>query len=75
MFAFISGIIAAIVFLVGGVIGLACFVFWIWMLFHTITNKGLDDFEKIVWVLVVFFLPFIGSIIYFFIGRPKAAYS
>jgi len=25
-----------------------------------------------VWVIVIIFLPFLGSLIYFFIGRPKA---
>ncbi len=47
------------------------FVFWIWMLVHAITNKGLTDVEKIVWVLVVLFLHFLGALIYFFVGRPK----
>ena len=56
--------------LVGGV-ALAAFIFWIWMLIHAVTNKGLGDGEKIAWVLVVFFLHFLGALIYFFIGRPK----
>jgi hypothetical protein len=42
------------------------------MLIHAITNKGLDSTEKIVWVLVVLFLHFLGALIYFFVGRPKA---
>jgi hypothetical protein len=41
------------------------------MLIHAITNKGLQDVEKIVWVLVIIFLPLLGSIIYFFVGKPK----
>jgi hypothetical protein len=57
--------------LIGLLLSLACFLFWLWMLIHAITNKGLADMEKIVWVLVVIFLPFIGSLIYFFMGRPK----
>ena len=72
MFAFISGIIGILAFLIGGLLGLAGFLFWIWMLIHAVTNKGLGSGEKIAWVLVIFFLPFIGSVIYFFIGRPKA---
>jgi len=72
MFALISGIIGVFLFLVSGLIGIAVFVFWVWMLIHAITNKGLGDGEKIAWVLVIIFLPFIGSVIYFFIGRPKA---
>jgi len=55
------------------VLGALAFVFWIWMLVHAITNKGLSDVEKIVWVLVVFFLHFLGALIYFFVGRPKGS--
>jgi hypothetical protein len=46
-------------------------VFWIWMLFHAIINRGLSNTEKIIWVLVVFFLHFIGALLYFLLGRPK----
>ena len=53
------------------VVALVACVFWIWMLISAVVNKGLNDGEKIGWVLVVLFLHFIGAIIYFFIGRPK----
>jgi hypothetical protein len=46
-------------------------IFWIWMLFHAIVNKGLTSTEKIIWVLVVFFLHFLGALLYFLLGRPK----
>jgi len=65
------GIVGILAFLLIGAIVLAAFVFWIWMLIHAVTNKGLGDGEKIAWVLVIFFLHFIGALIYFFIGRPK----
>ncbi len=68
----IGGFVGLIALLIGAAIGLGGFVFWLWMLIHAITNKGPQDAEKIVWVLVIIFLPFIGSIIYFFVGRPKA---
>ena len=64
--------ISAFFALVGGLLSLLAFIFWIWMLIHAITNKGLGDTEKIVWVLVIIFLPLIGSIIYFFVGKSKA---
>jgi len=67
----IGGAIGVMAALIGAALGIAGFVFWLWMLIHAITNKGLEDVEKIVWVLVIIFLPFIGSIIYFFLGRPK----
>ena len=67
-----SGIVGLLVLLFMGAISLACFAFWLWMLIHAITNKGIADMEKIVWVIVIIFLPFVGSLIYFFVGRPKA---
>src|SRR5437667_12001745 len=67
----IGGFFGILVALLFGGIALAVFAFWIWMLIHAITNKGLGDGEKIAWVLVIFFLHFIGALIYFFIGRPK----
>jgi len=56
-----------------GPLALLSMVFWIWMLIHAIqNNKGLDDTEKIVWVIVIALLHFLGALIYFFVGRPKA---
>ena len=52
-------------------LALASLVFWIWMLIHAIQNKGLTDTEKIIWVLVIALLHFLGALIYFFVGRPK----
>jgi uncharacterized membrane protein YidH (DUF202 family) len=73
MFGAIGGSIFGILaFLVAAAIGVAIFAFWLWMLIHAITNKGLDNTERIIWVLVVLFLHALGALIYFFIGRPKA---
>jgi hypothetical protein len=67
----IGGAIGLMVWLVMAAFSLAFFAFWLWMLIHAITNKGLGDGEKIVWVIVVIFLPVLGPILYFLIGRPK----
>ena len=67
----ISGAFGLFFILAGAVVGLLIFAFWIWMLLHAITNKGLSDTEKIIWVLVVIFLHFLGAIIYFFLGKPR----
>jgi len=53
-------------------ISLALFAFWIWMLVHAIQNKGLTDGEKVGWVLAIALVHFLGALLYFFIGRPKA---
>jgi hypothetical protein len=50
---------------------LAVTVFWIWMLVDAIQNKGLTDGEKVGWVLAIVFLHVLGSVLYYFIGRPK----
>ncbi len=68
---FVGAVGLLLAVLLGG-FALAAFVFWIWMLIHAITNTGLGGAEKIVWVLVLLFLHFLGAILYFFIGRPKA---
>jgi hypothetical protein len=47
------------------------FAFWVWMLVDAAQNRGLDQNEKIVWILVVALLHFLGALIYFFAGRPK----
>ena len=63
------GVFVVIMLLAG--LGVALTVFWIWMLVDAIQNKGITDGEKIGWVLAIVFFHFIGSVLYFFIGRPK----
>jgi len=50
-------------------LALMCMAFWVWMLVDAIKNRRLSDTEKIVWVLVILFLHFLGALIYFFAGR------
>ncbi|MFT3787381.1 MAG: PLD nuclease N-terminal domain-containing protein [Tepidisphaeraceae bacterium] len=50
------------------VIGLAATVFWIWMLVDALTSS-MPSTEKLIWVLVIFFLHLLGALIYFFVGR------
>ncbi|MGA2863134.1 MAG: PLDc N-terminal domain-containing protein [Verrucomicrobiota bacterium] len=50
---------------------LLVFAFWIWMLIHALTNRGLGDGEKVAWVLVILCLHFLGALIYFFVARPR----
>jgi hypothetical protein len=46
-------------------------VFWIWMLIDCLQNPRLPSTEKLIWVLVIFFMHFVGALIYFFIGRQQ----
>ena len=44
------------------------FIFWLWMLIDCLT-KETDTTQKIIWALVIFFLPCIGSLIYLFVRK------
>jgi hypothetical protein len=65
------GGISLIVGLASLLFGLLMLIAWVWMLVHAVTNGGLSDTEKVVWVLLIVLLPLLGMILYFFIGRPK----
>ncbi len=56
-------------FLIGGIIGLITTIFWLWMIVDCILNTALAGTQKIIWLLVVIFLHFIGALLYFFLAR------
>ena len=46
-------------------------IFWIWMLINAAINER-DTTDKIVWVLIVLFLHFVGATVYYFVRyRPR----
>lgn len=49
-------------------IGLAVFGFWLWMLIDCLVRQEED---KLVWLLVIFFLSFVGALVYYFVARKK----
>jgi hypothetical protein len=53
------------------ILGIAIFAFWLWMLID-ILGSSMPTNDKILWALVIFFLPLIGSLIYFFVRRGSA---
>jgi Phospholipase_D-nuclease N-terminal len=69
--AFVGGIFLLLAMLCVIPIVLAIFAFWIWMLISAIQNKGLNEGEKVAWVLVIALLHLLGAILYFIIGHPK----
>jgi hypothetical protein len=54
--------------LVFWLLGLAATVFWLWMLVDALVNETGTN-EKILWFLVIFFLHFIGALIYLVVRR------
>ena len=68
-----GGGVALLLFCV--VLGLATTVFWIVALVDAIRRQFDSDTTKIIWVCVIFFLHFLGAIIYWFGGRPTGRLS
>lgn len=46
------------------------FLFPLLALISVLTNEFRGN-EKIMWVLIIIFLPFLGSLLYFLVGRDK----
>lgn len=58
----------------GLVLAVAATLFWVAMIVDAVTNKGVSDTERLMWVLLVILLTPVaplGAVIYFFYGRPK----
>lgn len=64
MMEMMLGLNLFLLFIVVGV-----FAIWIWAMIDIITSKFKEDLMQIVWLLVVFFLPFLGVLLYLIIGR------
>jgi hypothetical protein len=71
MFAFFIFGGGVLMFLLLMTLFVAAFVFWIWMLVSAIQNKGLNGTEKVIWILVIIFLHFLGALLYLLLGHPK----
>lgn len=56
-----------VVFFYAMIVGV--FILWLWALVDILISKFQDNLMQIVWFLVVFFLPFIGVILYLLMGR------
>lgn len=54
---------------IGLLIGVAVFALWIWALVDIIQSTFKDVAIKIVWFLLVFFIPLLGFILYIILGK------
>ena len=53
------------------IIGVLIFAFWVSMLIDCLKRDFKKDYEKIVWVLVMIFLHFLGATIYYFVIKKE----
>lgn len=54
-----------------GLFGLLCLILWIWAIVDIINSRFREDSTKIIWILLVIFLPFLGTLLYYVIGREQ----
>jgi hypothetical protein len=64
------GVIGVAAFFVFWLVFVAVFVFWLWALIDILKSEFTGS-NKIVWLLMVVFVPLIGAILYYFIGREQ----
>ncbi|MHB1156329.1 MAG: PLDc N-terminal domain-containing protein [Phycisphaerales bacterium] len=60
-----------LIFPVFGLIALAGFALWIWMLIDCATNEPSEGNDKVVWILVIALVGPIGALIYFLARRGE----
>ena len=52
-------------------IAIICFALWVYCLIDILQNEFEGKNMKIIWLLLVIFMPFVGSILYLIIGRDQ----
>ena len=55
----------------GMVMMTASFIFWGWALIDILKSDFKDSINKLIWLLVVFFLYVFGALLYVFIGKKQ----
>lgn len=59
-----------LVMLVIMVIGIAVVAFWVWLLVDCIKNEPAEGNDRVVWVIVIALLGWLGALIYLLARRP-----
>jgi len=46
-------------------------IFWLWILVDCITKEASEGNDKVAWIILIIFVPWIGAILYYFVRRPE----
>ncbi len=46
-------------------------IFWIWAIVDCAVNEPSGGNDKIIWLLVIIFVHFVGALIYYIVRRPE----
>ena len=64
-------LVPCLVFPCGGILGLLALIFWVWMIAEVATKEPAEGNDKLVWLLVVILLNWVGALIYFAVRRSE----
>jgi hypothetical protein len=48
-------------------------ILWLWALIDVLRSNFSDGTTKLIWLIVVIFIPFLGSVLYLALGRKQHA--
>jgi Phospholipase_D-nuclease N-terminal len=54
-----------------GIVALLGTIFWIWAIIDCASNEPAGGNDKLIWLLVVILVHFVGALIYYFVRRPE----
>ena len=56
---------------ISALLGVGLLVFWVWMLIDCATKERSEGNDKIIWILVILLMSWLGAAIYYFVRRPQ----
>lgn len=59
-----------VIFAIVGVVAILGFMFWLWMLVDCATNEADEGNNKVIWILIIVLLQFLGALVYCCFRRP-----
>jgi len=62
---------ALLIIILSILIGVALFGTWLYALVDAIGGQFENPTDKVIWIILILFLPFLGTILYMMIGRKK----
>jgi hypothetical protein len=60
-----------IVGLVSGIVWLALSAFMLWMILECATKEPREGNERLVWIIITVFVPYLGAFLYYLVRRPE----
>jgi hypothetical protein len=67
----IEFLVTSVLGLISGVFWLAFTAFMIWMIVDCALHESRVGHERLIWVIITVFVPYVGAIVYYLFRRPE----